>query len=157
MKKVLISLFFLFCLFMLILNNEDESQFVMGEITQNNSYYYELDFNNDILTFRNFKLKLGIFTSYNYYIKKVFIKYPGNIKDRLLDKKYFSFDNSNFNFGIERLKNEYIVMLKDNNLYDELDKDINDVVIEKVHLYCTRDALTKFMYKFPNVRVNELR
>ena len=156
MKKLFISIFFLLFFILIILNNQKVSLPVMSETSDNNNYYYELDFNNDILTIRNFKLKLGIFTSYDYYIKKIFIKYPNNIKEKLIDKKYFSFDNSNFNKGIERLRNEYIIMLKNKYLYDELEKDIDNTVIEKVHLYCTKDALIKFRNKYPNVKINEL-
>ena len=160
MKKLIYILMFFLVLsfiFYKIYNKYIEDEVVMAEINDSNSFYYSLNFNSDALNFRNFKVKLGLFTSYNYYIKKVYIKYPQNIKEKLTDKKYFSFDNYNFNDGIQKVKNEYIILLRENHLYDELEKDLDNTMIERVDLYCDLDALTKFKKKFPNVIVTELQ
>lgn len=160
MRKLvsILTFFLVLCLiFIFICKDDNESKLVMYEPKSKNNYYYRLDFNNEVLTFRNFKLKLGLFTSYNYYIKKVYVKYPKYIKDKFIDKKYFSFDNSNFNDGIEKIKKEYIILLREKYLYEELEKDMDDVVLERVDLYCELDALTKFKRKFPNVIVSELQ
>ena len=158
-KFIKILTFFLILIFVFynVYVGVDDSKLVMYETKVNNKYYYQLDFTNDVLNFRNFKLKLGLFTSYNYYIKRVYIKYPENIKEKFSDKRYFSFDNSNFNDGIQRIKNEYSVLLRDKKLYDELEKNLDDVVIEKIDLYCELGALTKFKKKFPDVIVTELQ
>ena len=153
MKKfIIISIFFLFII--LFNNSIDETEMAMA--TNINDNYYELIFKNEDLNFRNFKLKLGIFTSYEYKITKVYIDYKENIKEYFVDKEYISFDNTNFNLGIEKLKEEYNVMLKEKYLYDELDKDINDIKISKIELYTTQDALTKFKSKYPNVIINRI-
>lgn len=153
MKKfIIISIFFLFII--LFNNSIDETEMAMA--TNINDNYYELIFKNEDLNFRNFKLKLGIFTSYEYKITKVYIDYNENIKEYFVDKEYISFDNTNFNLGIEKLKEEYNVMLKEKYLYDEIDKDINDIKISKVEIYTTQEALNKFKSKYPNVIINRI-
>lgn len=155
MKKFLILILLLFLTFISTINITDDSQFVMS-VDLDNSNYYELIFDEELLNFRNFKLKLSFFSSYEYNITKVYIKYTENVKDYFKNKEYFSFDNTNFNIGIERLKKEYTKILKDNYLYTELDKDINDVQIYKVDLYCDKDALTKLKIKFPKIKIKKL-
>lgn len=152
-KLILILVFFLFTIFSLPRIND--TKMVMSDINSKSNNYV-LIFDKDILTFRNFKLKLGLFTSYEYKITKVYIKYPENIKEYFKNKEYFSFDNSNFNNGIQKMKEEYNLVLKENYLFDELDKDINDVVIEMVELFCEEDALDKFKEKYPDVIINRI-
>ena len=151
MKKLIIFLIF----FLLLIPKNTDSKLVMYEIN-NTSNHYELIFDNDNLNIGNFKLKLGMFTSYDYNIMKVYVKYNENIKEYFKNKEYFSFDSSNFNIGIEKFKEEYNLVLKQNYLYNELDKDINNVLIEKVELYTSKDALTKFKSKNPNVIVKSI-
>ena len=146
-RYTLVSIFFLICLF-LIPKNID-SKMVMSDIENTN--HYELIFDDEILNFRNIKLKLGVFTSYDYNITKIYLKNNKNLKE------YFSFDSSNFNRGIEKLKYEYNLLLKENNLYDELDKDIDETIIERVEIYANEDALTKFEGKYPGVIIKKLR
>lgn len=153
MKKLILIL--IFFLILICFKKNDNSQMVMG--INSKSRHYELIFTNDNLNFRNFKLKLGLFTSYDYNISKVYIKYNESVKEYFKNKEYFSFDNSNFNDGIEKLKDEYNLVLENNYLYNELDKDINDVTIEKVELYASLDALDKFKSKYPNVTVKYIK
>jgi len=148
-KLIFIMIFFLFISF--LIPKKDNSKMVMANI--NNTNYYRLIFNNENLNLGNFKLKIGLFTSYDTKIKKIYFKYNDNIKDYFKDKNYFSFDNSNFNIGIEKLKEEYNLVLKDNYLYNELDKDINTVTIKMVELYTESEAINKFKQKYPNVKI----
>ena len=150
MKKILIifSIFFLFVITNISDNNE--SMTVMN--TENiQSNHYELIFDNELLNFRNFKLKIAPLTSYEYNITKVYINYTSDIK-----KEYFSFDNTNLNIGINKLKEEYTKVLKDNYLYDELDNDINDVVIKKVEVYAEEKAIKNLRLKYPKVIVKKI-
>ena len=154
MKKLIIFLTF-FLLIISFIHTKEDSIEVASINEYNNNNCYELDFSNELLNFRNFKLKLGLFTSYNYDIKKVYINYPEKIKDYLKEKRYFSFDSSDFNLGIEKVKEEYNILLKEKYLFDELDDDINNVVIKKVFI-CAEDAgIKKFENKYPNVIVKK--
>ena len=148
MKKLIIIL--IFFLFIFLLPKESKSKMVMNNI-DNNSNHYELVFDNDYLCIRNFKLKLSIFSNPEHVITKIYFYDLENIKE------YFSFDNSNFNIGIEKLKDEYNLLLKNNYLYNELDKDIDDAQIKRVELYTSIDALTKFKNKYPLVKVKNIR
>lgn len=155
MKKLtFILIFFLICI--MLYPKQSNSKMVMSDIN-NNSNHYELIFNNENLNIGNFKLKLGLFTSYEYNITKVYIKYNDNVKEYFTNKEYFSFDSSNFNNGIEKLKNEYNLVLKQNYLYNELDKNINDISIERVEIYTSEDALTKFKRKYPLVTIKNIQ
>ena len=132
MKKItFILIFFLICI--MLYPKQSNSKMVMSDIN-NNSNHYELIFNNENLNIGNFKLKLGLFTSYEYNITKVYIKYNDNVKEYFTNKEYFSFDSSNFNRGIEKLKNEYNLVLKQNYLYNELDKNINEIIFVELSL-----------------------
>lgn len=154
MKKLIILIFFLFCIIFLNVQKQD-SKTVMGSNTTTNNYY-QLDFSNELLNIRNFKLKLGIFTSYEYKINKVYIKYKENIKEYFYDKEYFSFDSHTLNSGIEKLKNEYITILKENHLYNELEKDMDELVIEKIDIFCEKEAIDIFKEKYPNVIIKNI-
>ena len=150
MKKILIIFSIFFLVVITNIKDNDESMTVMN--TENiQSNHYELIFDNELLNFRNFKLKLASLTSYEYNITKVYINYTSDIK-----KEYFSFDNTNLNIGINKLKEEYTKVLKDNYLYDELDKDINDVVIKKVEVYAEEKAIKNLRLKYPKVIVKKI-
>lgn len=150
MKKILIIFSIFFLVVIANIKDNDESMTVMN--TENiQSNHYELIFDNELLNFRNFKLKLASLTSYEYNITKVYINYTSDIK-----KEYFSFDNTNLNIGINKLKEEYTKVLKDNYLYDELDKDINDVVIKKVEVYAEEKAIKNLRLKYPKVIVKKI-
>ena len=154
MKKILIifSIFFLFVITNISDNNE--SMTVMN--TENiQSNHYELIFDNELLNFRNFKLKIAPLTSYEYNITKVYINYS-SVVEKYIDKDYFLFDNTNLNIGINKLKEEYTKVLKDNYLYDELDKDINDVMIKKVEVYAEEKAIKNLRLKYPKVIVKKI-
>ena len=152
MKKLIILIFFLFCI--CCINESNETKMTMANINSNT--HYELIFDNEMLNIRNFKLKLGLFTSYDYNITKVYINYNENIKEYFKDKEYFSFDSSNFNKGIENLKEEYNLVLKNNYLYKELDEDINDVLIKKVEIYASEEAIIKFKNKYPLATIRNI-
>ena len=151
-KLVVLLMFFLFIISNFFYKNDVKT--VMGNINNNN--HYELIFDNENLNLKNFKLKMACILSNEHNIKKVYLKYPERIKEYFNNKEYFSFDNSNFNDGIQRLKEEYNIVLKENYLYDELDNNISDITIEKVEIYTSKDALTKFKEKYPNVIVKYL-
>lgn len=155
MKKSLIIFFLSFLFLILCFKASDDSISVMS-INEYEDNHYELIFEDELLNFRNFKLKIAPITSYEYNITKVYIKYSDNIKKYFSDKEYFSFDNSNINIGLYKLKEEYTNILKSNYLYDELDKDINDVVISKIELYMSEDALKKLRLKFPKVIIQKI-
>ena len=138
--------FIVFLIFFLFINVPSKDIMVFNE--SENTSYYELDFRNENLTLDNFKLKMATFTSYEYNIKKVYI--DNSIKE------YFSFDNTNINIGVEKLKKEYLNELKENYSYDRLDNDINMTRINKVELYCEEDALTIFRRKYPKVIIKRI-
>ena len=143
MYKTVIFLIF----FLIVLSNiPSEERFVFNEIS--NSNYYELDFMNDNLNFGNFKLKMAPFTSYEYNIKKIYIND--------IQKGYLSFDNSNFNIGIEKLKEEYKNILRENYMYNKLDNDINNVRINRVYLYTEQIAISNFSEKYPKVIIKRI-
>ena len=150
MKKILIIFSIFFLVIIANIKNNDESMTVMN-VENIQSNHYELIFDNELLNFRNFKLKLASLTSYEYNITKVYINYTSDIK-----KEYFSFDNTNLNIGINKLKEEYTKVLKDNYLYDELDKDINGVVIKKVEVYAEEKAIKNLRLKYPKVIVKKI-
>ena len=154
MKKFIIFVTF-FLLILILFNNYSVTKVKAIEDFDNSNNHYELIFDNELLNFRNIKLKLGLFTSYNYKITKVYIKYPNNIKDKI-DKEYFSFDDVNFNKGVEELELEYANILKSKYLFDELEKGINDVQISKIEIYVENDGINKFKNKYPNVIINRL-
>lgn len=155
MKKTLIIFFFIFFLLTTCFKTSNDSISVMS-INEYEDNHYELIFEDELLNLRNFKLKIAPITSYEYNITKVYIKYSDNIKKYFSDKEYFSFDNSNINIGLEKLKEEYTNTLKNNYLYDELDKDINDVVISKIEVYMSEDALRKLRLKYPKVIIQKI-
>ena len=138
--------FIVFLIFFLFINVPSKDIMVFNE--SENTSYYELDFRNENLTLDNFKLKMATFTSYEYNIKKVYI--DNSIKE------YFSFDNTNINIGVEKLKKEYLNELKENYSYDRLDNDINMTRINKIELYCEEDALTIFRRKYPKVIIKRI-
>ena len=154
MKKFIIFLMF-FLLVLTSVKTEDNAAGVMAPVNSN-SDYYELNFKDEILNLRNFKLKLGLFTSYEYKITKVYIDYPESIKEYFNDKKYFSFNGNNLSAGIENLKYEYNLVLKENYLYEELEKNMDDIVISRVDIYCEKEAIEKFKEKYKNVIINVL-
>lgn len=138
--------FIVFLIFFLFINVPSKEIMVFNE--SENTSYYELDFRNENLTLDNFKLKMATFTSYEYNIKKVYI--DNSIKE------YFSFDNTNINIGVEKLKKEYLNELKENYSYDKLDNGINMTRINKIELYCEEDALTIFRRKYPKVIIKRI-
>lgn len=154
MKKLIIILIFFLIVSLIIPKNNKELMVMSNKNNDNN--HYELIFDNENLNLRNIKLKLGIFTSYEYNITRIYIKYNDNIKQYFTNKDYFSFDSSNFNKGIEKLIDEYNIVLKENYLYSELDKDIDSIIIDKVEIYCEEDAIDKFKAKYPNVIINRM-
>ena len=122
---------------------------------ERNGNHYKLIFSKEPLTIRTIKLKLTPFIN-NGYITKIYVKYDENLKDYFNDKEYFSFDNSSINTGIDTLKKEYLNVLSSNYLYNELEKDINDVSIESVDVYAEESVINNFKNKFKNVIVEKL-
>lgn len=151
-KIILIIILFLFLFIFIGKNNDSKTVFMENE---RNGNHYKLIFSKEPLTIRTIKLKLTPFIN-NGYITKIYVKYDENLKDYFKDKEYFSFDNSSINTGIDTLKKEYLNVLSSNYLYNELEKDINDVSIESVDVYAEESVINNFKNKFKNVIVEKL-
>ena len=151
-KIILIIILFLFLFIFIGKNNDSKTVFMENE---RNGNHYKLIFSKEPLTIRTIKLKLTPFIN-NGYITKIYVKYDENLKDYFKDKEYFSFDNSSINTGIDTLKNEYLNVLSSNYLYNEIEKDINDVSIESVDVYAEESVINNFKNKFKNVIVEKI-
>lgn len=151
-KIILIIILFLFLFLFIGKNNDSKTVFMENE---RNGNHYKLIFSKEPLTIRTIKLKLTPFIN-NGYITKIYVKYDENLKDYFKDKEYFSFDNSSINTGIDTLKKEYLNVLSSNYLYNELEKDINDVSIESVDVYAEESVINNFKNKFKNVIVEKI-
>ena len=151
-KIILIIILFLFLFIFIGKNNDSKTVFMENE---RNGNHYKLIFSKEPLTIRTIKLKLTPFIN-NGYITKIYVKYDENLKDYFKDKEYFSFDNSSINTGIDTLKKEYLNILSSNYLYNEIEKDINDVSIESVDVYAEESVINNFKNKFKNVIVEKI-
>lgn len=151
-KIILIIILFLFLFIFIEKNNDSKTVFMENE---RNGNHYKLIFSKEPLTIRTIKLKLTPFIN-NGYITKIYVKYDENLKDYFKDKEYFSFDNSSINTGIDTLKKEYLNVLSSNYLYNELEKDINDVSIESVDVYAEESVINNFKNKFKNAIVEKI-
>ena len=151
-KIILIIILFLFLFIFIEKNNDSKTVFMENE---RNGNHYKLIFSKEPLTIRTIKLKLTPFIN-NGYITKIYVKYDENLKDYFKDKEYFSFDNSSINTGIDTLKKEYLNVLSSNYLYNELEKDINDVSIESVDVYAEESVINNFKNKFKNVIIEKI-
>lgn len=151
-KIILIIILFLFLFIFIGKNNDSKTVFMENE---RNGNHYKLIFSKEPLTIRTIKLKLTPFIN-NGYITKIYVKYDENLKDFFKDKEYFSFDNSSINTGIDTLKKEYLNVLSSNYLYNEIEKNINDVSIESVDVYAEESVINNFKNKFKNVIVEKI-
>lgn len=151
-KIILIIILFLFLFIFIGKNNDSKTVFMENERNDN---HYKLIFSKEPLTIRTIKLKLTPFIN-NGYITKIYVKYDENLKDYFKDKEYFSFDNSSINTGIDTLKKEYLNVLSSNYLYNEIEKDINDVSIESVDVYAEESVINNFKNKFKNAIVEKI-
>ena len=151
-KIILIIILFLFLFIFIEKNNDSKTVFMENE---RNGNHYKLIFSKEPLTIRTIKLKLTPFIN-NGYITKIYVKYDENLKDYFKDKEYFSFDNSSINTGIDTLKKEYLNVLSSNYLYNEIEKDINDVSIESVDVYAEESVINNFKNNFKNVIVEKI-
>lgn len=151
-KIILIIILFLFLFIFIGKNNDSKTVFMENE---RNGNHYKLIFSKEPLTIRTIKLKLIPFIN-NGYITKIYVKYDENLKDFFEDKEYFSFDNSSINTGIDTLKKEYLNVLSSNYLYNEIEKDINDVSIESVDVYAEESVINNFKNKFKNAIVEKI-
>lgn len=151
-KIILIIILFLFLSIFIGKNNDSKTVFMENE---RNGNHYKLIFSKEPLTIRTIKLKLTPFIN-NGYITKIYVKYDENLKDYFKDKEYFSFDNSSINTGIDTLKKEYLNVLSSNYLYNEIEKNINDVSIGSVDVYAEESVINNFKNKFKNVIVEKI-
>ena len=151
-KIILIIILFLFLSIFIGKNNDSKTVFMENKRNDN---HYKLIFSKEPLTIRTIKLKLTPFIN-NGYITKIYVKYDENLKDYFKDKEYFSFDNSSINTGIDTLKKEYLNVLSSNYLYNEIEKDINDVSIESVDVYAEESVINNFKNKFKNAIVEKI-
>ena len=144
MKKFILVIFVIITLF--ILNNISTTTAVINYETSDDNIYL-LDFTEENLSTNNFKLKIAPFTGYTYEIRRIVPKHNTNLK------KYYTYDFSNLDEGTENFKKDYINILKKNNLFDEIEKVYLDgVEISKVEIYSTKEALVKFLKKYPKVK-----
>ena len=151
-KIILVIILFLFLFIFIEKNNDSKTVFMENE---RNGNHYKLIFSKEPLTIRTIKLKLTPFIN-NGYITKIYVNYDENLKDYFKNKEYFSFDNSSINTGIDTLKKEYLNVLSSNYLYNEIEKDINDVSIESVDVYAEESVINNFKNKFKNVIVEKI-
>ena len=151
-KIILIIILFLFLSIFIGKNNDSKTVFMENKRNDN---HYKLIFSKEPLTIRTIKLKLTPFIN-NGYITKIYVNYDENLKDYFKNKEYFSFDNSSINTGIDTLKKEYLNVLSSNYLYNEIEKDINDVSIESVDVYAEESVINNFKNKFKNVIVEKI-
>ena len=151
-KIILIIILFLFLSIFIGKNNDSKTVFMENE---RNGNHYKLIFSKEPLTIKTIKLKLTSFIN-NGYITKIYVKYDENLKDYFKDKEYFSFDNSSINTGIDTLKKEYLNVLSSNYLYNEIEKNINDLSIESVDVYAEESVINNFKNKFKNVIVEKV-
>lgn len=151
-KIILIVILFLFLSIFIGKNNDSKTVFMENKRNDN---HYKLIFSKEPLTIRTIKLKLTPFIN-NGYITKIYVNYDENLKDYFKNKEYFSFDNSSINTGIDTLKKEYLNVLSSNYLYNEIEKDINDVSIESVDVYAEESVINNFKNKFKNVIVEKI-
>ena len=153
MKKLLITLFIIIIFFYAFMFVKDEKVISTMNYLETNEIddVYFLDFSNENLTTKNFKLKIAPFTGYAYKVNKIYPKF-------YIDKEYYSYDFNNIDLDIEKFTEEYISDLKRNFNYDEIDKVKTDgIKIVGVELYAQKDALTKFNKKYPNVKYYNVR
>lgn len=147
MKKVLIVIIIIF-LFIINYNKSSINAFNYMSFNENDIYF--LDFTNDCLNTRNIKLKLSIFTGYNYKVNKIYPK-------KVINKLYYSYDFLSIDKDTEKFTNEYINDLKNNyyyNIVDDVKKSgINLVGIE---LYSQKEAIERFKKKYPNVKISNI-
>ena len=132
-KIILIIILFLFLSIFIGKNNDSKTVFMENE---RNGNHYKLIFSKEPLTIRTIKLKLTPFIN-NGYITKIYVKYEENLKDYFKDK-------------------EYLNVLSSNYLYNELEKNINDVSIESVDVYAEESVINNFKNKFKNVIVEKV-
>ena len=132
-KIILIIILFLFLSIFIGKNNDSKTVFMENERNDN---HYKLIFSKEPLTIRTIKLKLTPFIN-NGYITKIYVKYDENLKDYFKDK-------------------EYLNVLSSNYLYNEIEKDINDVSIESVDVYAEESVINNFKNKFKNVIVEKV-
>ena len=151
-KIILIIILFIFLSIFIGKNNDSKTVFMENKRNDN---HYKLIFSKEPLTIRTINLKLTPFIN-NGYITKIYVKYDENLKDYFKDKEYFSFDNSSINTGIDTLKKEYLNVLSSNYLYNEIEKNINDVSIESVDVYAEESVINNFKNKFKNVIVEKV-
>lgn len=142
----LLIIIFLFYSFLFIKNNKVESAInYLDELQQNNTYY--LDFSNELLTTRNLKLKIAPFTGYEYKVNKIYPKYYNK-------KEYYSYNFKNIDLDIDNFTNEYIMNLKNNYNFNEIDKVKQyGIKLIGIEIYAEKEAINYFKNKYPNVKI----
>ncbi len=152
MKKIFTVLIFLSLIFIILesyMDNTIKIKSVMSEEIVSNTYSdYDLIFDKEILNLSNFKLKLALFTSYQYQIKRIYFDYNYN-KD-LNKKEYFSFIGNNLNEGIDNLREQYY-LINNNKLITD-----NYIKIRKIRIYTVDKAIEIFKDKYPKVKVDRI-
>lgn len=118
---------------------------------------YDLTFEDENLNLSNFKLKFASFTSYNYQIKRVYFFLDIVDSEYFKNKEYFSFIGNNLNEGIDNLKSQYLLIIKNNNLHSDIDNITNNYInIRKVRIYTSSKAIEEFKIKYPKVKVDKI-
>ena len=159
MKKIFFYIFLFIIMFISLNNLNNADQEVMGEIKvyNDNEQNYELLFKDEILNISNFKIKLSMFDDNENYISKVYIKVPNKISDYLGEECILFMHGNNINEKIENLKKDYIDLIRENYLFNELEKfDSNNIEIYKVEVSGNYKTINKFKSKFDKVRVQKI-
>lgn len=148
MKKIILSIIIIFIfgyIFNSISNSESRAVMEYEDNTNINNVYY-LDFSDEVLSTNNFKLKIAPFMGYRYVIRRIYPKYNTEIK------KYYTYDFNNIDVGIQNFKEDYVSNLREENLYDEIDKvNKTGVIIKGIEIYTNKTALNRFLKKYPKV------
>ena len=159
MKKYFISIIFVLLLygflsFNIVNSNKEEYIPVMSELRTYNlrEEEYELTFDEEVLNLSNFKLKMALFSSLDCDIKKIYINYPNKVKEYFDGIEYISVTGNNLNDIVDIVRNKYISILKNNNLYDNEFVD-NNISINKVIIQGGAEVMDRFRIKYPKVKI----
>ena len=143
MKKMLYFILIIIVLFIQYYKISDTNAKEIINDDSNINYTYYLDFNNEILSTNNLKLKLSLFFNDNSVIIKYYPKYNTDLKE------YFSYDKEK----IDSFKNDYLNLLRNDNRYDEINKTMETgVIIKGIEVYTTMNSINNYLKKYPNIK-----
>lgn len=153
MKKVMYLFIIIFFIILIInkTNTNNDISVMKYEDDSNISNIYYLDYSNEVLSTNNFKLKISPLKYYDYVIRKIYPKYNGHVKE------YYTYDFSNTN-SIDNFKEDYLNLLRNNHMYEEIDKTkMTGIIIKGLEIYTTKEAIENYLKKYPKVKYKEKR